>query len=56
MSCPQCNADRFYQNVIDEDRDFDATEYECINCGCQYWIERTETVTIEKKGTLEEDE
>ena len=57
MSCPVCNANALKQSMIGEDRDFNAIEYECIECGCQYWIERSETITITKQGmTGDEDE
>lgn len=54
--CPYCHADIFEQNVIDEDPDLNAVEYECIACGCEYWIETIENIVIEKEGCLEEEE
>lgn len=57
MACPCCDNDEWeYQLEIDEDRDLDAVEYECMYCGCQYWVETIVQTTIVKEGCIEDEE
>lgn len=54
VACPCCGDDGFEQDMIDNDSDLNATEYRCLACGCEYWIEIIEEVTVVKEGCLDE--